>query len=84
MIASASRLGLEVLPAPEPDEIVIVFLEERKVGIEVGRLRSFTTVCPWAHAIMEVVPDVRAGQIDCPLFRFRGNGEITRIHPGDH
>src|SRR5207244_3231568 len=59
-------LGLELLPAPEPDEIVAVVLEELEVRAVVELLRGLGAVRAGTHAVMEVVPDVRAGQVDRP------------------
>ena len=49
-------------------EVVIVLLKKHKVGSEVGRFRCFAALCARTHAIMEVVPDVRASQVDRSLF----------------
>jgi hypothetical protein len=56
-------LGLELLPAPKPDEVVAVLDQEVEVGAEVQLLRGLGAARAGAHAVVQVVPDVRAGQI---------------------
>jgi hypothetical protein len=51
-----------MLPAPEPDEVVSVALEELQVGVEVVLLGC--TGEAGSETIVEVVPDVRPGQVD--------------------
>jgi hypothetical protein len=43
---AAGRLGLELLPAPEPDEVVAVVLEEPEVGVVVELLRGLGAIEP--------------------------------------
>ncbi len=62
--SAAGGLGLEVLPAPEPDEVVPVVLEEIEVRAVVVLLRRLGAGRAGPEAVVEVVPDVRAGQID--------------------
>src|SRR5688572_14184784 len=79
VIASTSRLGLEQLPAPETDEIVSMVLEKFEISLIIESLGGLITIGPGSHAIMEIIPDVRAGQINCFLLGCRGNGEIAGI-----
>ena len=62
--AAAGGLRFELLPAPKADEVMAVFLEKRKVCTVVNDsvLRGALGAGP--HAIVKVVPDVRAGQVD--------------------
>src|SRR3990172_6973255 len=64
MEGAPGGLGLELLPAPEPDEVVAVVLEELEVRVVVELLRGLGAVRAGTHAVVEVVPDVRAGQVD--------------------
>jgi len=61
---AAGGLGPEMLPAPEPDEVVPVVLEEIEVRAVVVALRQVGARRPGAEPVVEVVPDVRAGQVD--------------------
>src|SRR5207244_6769558 len=64
-VGSASGgLGLELLPPPEPDEVVAALLEEPEVCAEVERLGGLSAVRAGTHAVVEVVPDMRAGQVN--------------------
>jgi hypothetical protein len=78
-------LGLELLPAPEPDEVVPVVLEEGQVGAVVVLLRLAGARGARAEAVVEVVPDVRAGQVDHPPLGLIGSDrEVARIDLRDH
>jgi hypothetical protein len=57
-------LGLELLPAPEPDEVVAALLEEVEVGVLVELLEGIGPARAGTHPIVQIVPDVRAGQVD--------------------
>src|SRR5215207_1814347 len=58
----ARGLGPHVLPAPEPDEVVPVFSQEGQVGVVVELLRGARAIRAGTHAVVEIVPDVRARQ----------------------
>jgi hypothetical protein len=64
MKAASSRLRPELLPAPEPDEVVTVLLEELEVRAIVEWLWGLRAIRTGTHAVVEVVPDVRACQVD--------------------
>src|SRR5687768_2877949 len=53
-------LRLELLPAPKPDEIVAVLLEEFQICVVVRLLWDIGAVRAGTHAVVEVVPDMRA------------------------
>ncbi len=61
---AAGGLGLELLPAPQPDEVVTPVLQELEVGVVVELFRGLGAVGARPHAVVEVVPDVRSGQVD--------------------
>src|SRR5437867_5671355 len=66
--AGHRELALELLPAPQPDEVVAVRLEEVEVVAEVEPLRLGRAFEPEAQAIVQVVVDMRASQVDQPVF----------------
>ncbi len=75
-------LRLEVLPAPQPDEVVAAFLQEVQVLPEVEPLRRVRARRARAYPVMEVVPDVGSGQVDG--FPFVGcDREVTRVRRGN-
>lgn len=55
---ASSSLGLEVLPAPEPDEVMAVLLEELDVCVVVVSLWRLGAVGTGTKTIVEVIPDV--------------------------
>jgi hypothetical protein len=57
----------ELLPAPQPDEVVAVLDQEVEVGAIVQLLGGLGASPAGTHAVVQVVPDVRAGQIHRPL-----------------
>src|SRR5215207_324176 len=77
--ASARRLRLELFPAPEPDEVVVMLPEKGKVFVKFQRLRRFCALRARTHAIVEVMPDMRTGQIDGFPVRIGCNREVTRV-----
>jgi hypothetical protein len=75
-------LGLELLPAPEPDEVVAAFGQEVEVGAVVELLGGVGAPRAGAHPVVEVVPDVGAGEVD-GLLLAGCDGEVARIRGGD-
>jgi hypothetical protein len=78
--------GFEVLPAPEPDEVVPVLLQEIEVGAVVVALRHLGARRAGAETVVEAVPDVRTGQVDhLPVGAVaRRDGEIAWVGRRDH
>jgi len=66
--AGHRKLALELLPPPQPDEVVAVRLEEVEVLAEVEPLWLGGAVGPEAQAIVQVVVHMRASQVDQPVF----------------
>ena len=62
------EVALELFPPPEPDEVVAVVPEEPEVGSVVELLRLVRAVAAEAQAVVEIVVDVRTGQVDDPPF----------------
>src|SRR5215471_15994261 len=60
---AAREIRLEVLPAPEPDEVVPVLRKEGEVGAKVEPVGWIGAGRTKAHAVVEVVLEVRASQI---------------------
>src|SRR5690349_21354037 len=60
----AGCLRLELLPTPEPNEVVPVLVEEIEVRGVVVHFRRLAALTAWTQAILKIVPDVRAGEID--------------------
>jgi hypothetical protein len=58
MEAAAGSLRLELLPAPEPDEVMAVVLEELEIRAVVVLFRRVGALRARAETIVEVVPDV--------------------------
>jgi hypothetical protein len=54
----ARGLRPELLPTPEPDEVVPPLLEEVEVSVVIELLGSVGTLGAGPHPIVEVVPDV--------------------------
>ena len=79
--AACPDLGPELLPAPEPDEVVAALAQQVEVRREVELFGRAAAGRAGAHAIMEVVVEVRAGQVDRPLARgiAARDGEVARI-----
>src|SRR3712207_9067924 len=68
-------LRLELLPAPQPDEVVAALLEELKITAEVVSLRGLGAIGAGTGTIVEVVVDVRPGQIHRPRSEERRAGK---------
>src|SRR5438128_12383630 len=66
--AGHRELALELLPAPQPDEVVAVRREEVEVVAEVEPLRLGWAFGPEPQAIVQVVVDMRASQVDQSVF----------------
>ena len=64
MEPASGCLGLEVLPAPQPDKVVAMFLEKREIRAVIVLLWHLGAVQAGTETIMEVVPDMRAGQVN--------------------
>src|SRR5262249_13439844 len=80
-----------MLPAPEPDEVVPVLLEEGEVGVIVELFGWIGAVRTEADAVVEVVLEVRTSQIHDAAIgagwivgRAGGNGEVAWVAVGDH
>ncbi len=58
------EVALELLPAPQADEVVAAGDEELEVGVIVEALRLGRAVTALAQAVLEVVVEVGAGQED--------------------
>jgi len=83
-VKTASRgLRLELLPTPEPDKVVIMLLQKLKISVEVYDFRNLGALRPRPHAIVEIVPDMGAGQIDGFLFRGGCDREVTGVRAGN-
>src|SRR5918993_759547 len=74
-------LRSELLPTPQPDEIVAAFAEEPEVSAEVVRLRGLGTI--GTGTVTEVVVDVRSSQVHCPPVA-RRDREVARVSLRDH
>jgi hypothetical protein len=72
-------LGLELLPPPEPDEVMAVVLEECEVGVVVVLLRGLCAVGARSETVVEIVPDVRAGQVDHATVGVRSDREVAWV-----
>jgi hypothetical protein len=70
-----------LLPTPEADEVVPALLEEVEVRVVVEHFGVRAALGSRAHAILEVVPDMRAGEEHGSfLLRDIGvDGEVTRV-----
>src|SRR5262245_17821444 len=86
MIVAPGSLGFELLPAPEPDEVMTAFLKELEITIVVERLRCFGAVRARPHAIVEIVQDMGAGQVNrFPVSALAGcDCEVAWIGFGDY
>jgi hypothetical protein len=78
-------LGPELLPAPEPDEVVAVLGQEVEVGPVVEPLGGLGADRPGTHPVVEVIPDMGSGQIDRLLVcGIAGRSrEVARVRGGD-
>ena len=80
MDGAAADLRLELLPAPEADEVVAVIGQPAQVGIEVEPIRLVRALRAGTHAIVEVVVDVRARQVHgAPLTIASADLEVAGI-----
>src|SRR6266516_6319842 len=79
METASCSLRLELLPTPEPDEVVVMLLQELEIGVVINLLRSFSAIWAGSHTIVEVIPDVRAGQVDRFLIGVGCDREIAGI-----
>ena len=57
------KVALELLPAPEPDEVVATLFEEAEIGAVIENIFVVGARCTEPKAIVEVVVDVRAGEV---------------------
>jgi hypothetical protein len=75
------HLRPEMLPAPEPNEVVPVFLEELEVSVVIIYLRRVGALLAGAQAIVKIVVEVRSGQVDDRAVRLtiRSDREVARI-----
>jgi hypothetical protein len=62
--AAIGELRPELLPAPQPDEVVGVLLEEREIRLVLEMLRPLSAFGAGAEAIVKVVVDLRPGEVD--------------------
>ena len=83
---ASGDLRPELLPTPQPDEIVAALFQELEVAAEVVRLRGLRAVRAGPGTIVEVVVDVRPGQIHrSPVGRVaRSDREVARVGLRDH
>jgi hypothetical protein len=80
VVGAAGRLRSDLLPAPEPDEVVPAVAEEVQVRGEVQPFRLVRRLGARAHAVLQVVPDVRAGEVDRAAGVLAGRrGEVARV-----
>src|SRR4051812_40925685 len=84
MESATRRLRTELLPAPEPDEVVPTFLEKpqiRAIAVLLGLSRCLR---PGPKSVVKVVPDVRSGEIHgASLLTAVADDEVTRVATGD-
>jgi hypothetical protein len=52
------QMAAELLPAPQPDEVVPALKEKVQVGVVVEALRFIGTLAPKAEPVVEVVVDM--------------------------
>ena len=83
---AAGSLGRELLPTPEPDEVVAMVLQKCEVGIVVVLLRGLGAIGARTETVVKVVPDVRTGQVDhLPVAGIaRRDREVAGVGLGDH
>jgi hypothetical protein len=79
VVIGRCRVRAELLPTPQTDEVVAAFLEEVEVLAEVHPLRLVRTRLPRPHPVVEVVPQVGAGQVDGSLIGPLANREVSRV-----
>ena len=64
---AASGLRADLLPPPQPDEVVAALGEEAQVAVVIEALGLGRAFGARTHPVVEVVPDVRAGEVHGPL-----------------
>ena len=80
VVVPACCLGPELLPPPEPDEVVAALGQELEITLEVESLGLVRILDSRSHPVLQVVPDVRAGEVDRPAGgRTGAMREIARI-----
>ena len=84
VVVGRGGVGAELLPSPQTDEVVAALLEEVEILAEVHPLRIVRARLPRPHPIVEVVPQMGAGQVDGSLVGPLANREVSRVPRRHH
>ena len=84
VVVGRCRVGAELLPSPQPNEVVAALLQEVQILTEVHALGLVTAGLPRPDPVLQVVPDVRTGQIHRSPVSITGHGEVTGVDLRDH